>query len=129
MPVVLQTRRFSKAAVNRTPLPRIHTEWSLEPKAPRLGPGRAEDYRMRDEARTIIADAGSVSGNNTAPALVILRSGRVYLAAAAHISDGFLHANEVRRKVGSNEDATYLRVDDRSWPRREIAEVRWRVGA
>jgi hypothetical protein len=58
------------------------------------------------------------------PAKVFTRDGRVYLAEV-EIVGNWLHANNVRERVGGREAGL---VTDRVWPQHEVREVRSEVG-
>jgi len=55
------------------------------------------------------------------PALILIRGGRSYEAVSARIDGGWLHAKDVRLVVGQG----YRPVADKTWPAREIREIRW----
>lgn len=59
----------------------------------------------------------------TRPAIVILRDGRAYKGEAS-IVDGFVHF-EGDRRIHTGDHVMYRRAGGRTWPRREIQEIRW----
>jgi hypothetical protein len=67
--------------------------------------------------------AQKVSARTQRCAVIRLRGGRDY-EGRVHIDNGFIHFSGVRR-VRAWDDVTYRQTNDRSWPRRQVSEIRW----
>lgn len=64
------------------------------------------------------------SNANPRRALVRLRNGRDY-ECIAYIEQGFVHGEAVRRRVSLGDVTVYRDLSDRTWPPRELREIRW----
>jgi hypothetical protein len=60
----------------------------------------------------------------TRRAIVFLRDGRSYQGAVS-IADGFVHFDGDRRIRTDEDHVMYRQAGGRTWPRREIRELRW----
>jgi len=56
------------------------------------------------------------------PALILIRGGRSYEATSARVDGEWLHAEDVRLVLHGHGRRA---VEDRSWPSRQIREIRW----
>jgi len=56
-------------------------------------------------------------------AVIVLRDRRVY-EGPTELIDGWVHC-QARRRVRHGDEVTYRPASERSWPRREVREIRW----
>jgi hypothetical protein len=61
------------------------------------------------------------------PAIVFLRDGRGFEGQVS-IDDGFVHFDG-KRRTNTGDHVIYHPVGGRTWPRREIREIRWAAEA